>query len=101
MAKREFTVENEYVYNRTSPLRWVVSHVWRYPVLPLFMIVVTIINNLAYSYWAVGERGAAIEAMEAAVESANRLLSPDHQVRKQLSANLQAMREAAQPQDPP
>ncbi|GAB4440232.1 MAG: ABC transporter ATP-binding protein [Anaerolineae bacterium] len=49
-AKREFTVENEYQYNRTSPARWVVSHVLRYPLLPLLMIAATIVNNLAYSY---------------------------------------------------
>jgi ATP-binding cassette subfamily B protein len=50
MAKREFTVENEYNYNRTSPTRWIVSHVLRYPVLPLAMIVLAVINNVAYSY---------------------------------------------------
>jgi ATP-binding cassette subfamily B protein len=49
-AKREFTVENEYRYNRSSPVRWVVSHVLRYPLLPVFMIAATIINNVAYSY---------------------------------------------------
>ena len=50
MSNREFTVANEYVYNRTSPLRWIMSHVLRYPVLPLLAIAATIINNLAYSY---------------------------------------------------
>ncbi|RMF00025.1 MAG: ABC transporter ATP-binding protein, partial [Chloroflexi bacterium] len=50
LSNREFTVANEYVYNRTSPLRWIISHVLRYPALPLLAILATVINNLAYSY---------------------------------------------------
>jgi ATP-binding cassette subfamily B protein len=50
MAKREFTIDNEYVYTRTSPTRWIIAHVARYPVLPAIMFVATIVNNLAYSY---------------------------------------------------
>ena len=30
-AKSEFTVQNAYVYNQRSPIRWIVSHVLRYP----------------------------------------------------------------------
>lgn len=31
MAQRsEFTVPNSYTYNRSSPIRWIFSHVWRY-----------------------------------------------------------------------
>ncbi len=50
MIKREFSIENEYHYNRTSPVRWINSHVWRYPVFPILSVVATIVNNLAYSY---------------------------------------------------
>ena len=50
MAKREFTVDNEYPYNRTSPLRWIGSHVARYPLLPAVMVLMAIVNNFAYSY---------------------------------------------------
>jgi len=50
MIKREFSIENEYHYNRTSPVRWINSHVWRYPVFPVLSVVATIVNNLAYSY---------------------------------------------------
>ncbi len=50
MAKREFTVANEYIYTRTTPVRWILAHVWRYPSLPILAIVATIVNNLAYSY---------------------------------------------------
>ena len=50
MSKREFTVENEYPYNRRGPTRWIVSHVWRYPYLPGLLLLMAIINNFAYSY---------------------------------------------------
>jgi ATP-binding cassette subfamily B protein len=50
MSKREFTLEKEYVYNRSSSMRWIWGHVARYPWVPLLMIVATIINNVAYSY---------------------------------------------------
>lgn len=49
MAKKEFTLENEYPYNRTGPIRWILSHMARYPIFPLLMLLVTVINNLAYS----------------------------------------------------
>ncbi len=49
MIKREFTVENEYPYNRTSPVRWIISHTTRYLYIPLIMVVATFINNYAAS----------------------------------------------------
>ena len=30
VQKSEFTVQDAYPYNQSSPLRWIVSHVWRY-----------------------------------------------------------------------
>lgn len=48
MSKREFTLENEYIYNRTSPVRWILSHLARYPLFPLLMVVAAAVNNLAY-----------------------------------------------------
>ena len=50
MSKREFTLSTEYRYNRRSPMRWIASHVLRYPYLPLLAILVTILNNLGHSY---------------------------------------------------
>ena len=50
VPKREFTVANEYRYNRTGPVRWIVSHVWRYPIFPLAMLLAAIFNNFAYSF---------------------------------------------------
>jgi ATP-binding cassette subfamily B protein len=49
MIKREFKLENEYPYNRVGPVRWIVSHMMRYPFFPLALIVGALLNNLAYS----------------------------------------------------
>jgi ATP-binding cassette subfamily B protein len=49
LIKREFKLEDEYQYNRSSPVRWIVSHMMRYPVLPLVMVAAAILNNFAYS----------------------------------------------------
>ncbi|RMG92637.1 MAG: ABC transporter ATP-binding protein [Chloroflexi bacterium] len=49
MSKREFRLAEEYHYNRSGPVRWIISHVWRYPWLPLTVVVATILNNFAHS----------------------------------------------------
>jgi ATP-binding cassette subfamily B protein len=50
VAKREFTLEDEHPYNRSGPVRWIVSHAVRYPLFPLLIVLAAIFNNLAYSY---------------------------------------------------
>lgn len=50
MSKREFTVENEYPFDRRTPIRWLVSHVLRYPLFPAAMVLAAVFNNLAYGY---------------------------------------------------
>jgi len=50
VEKREFTVADEYRYNRSGPVRWIVSHVLRYPYLPLLAFLATVLNNAFYSY---------------------------------------------------
>jgi ATP-binding cassette subfamily B protein len=50
MSKQEFTVANAYPYYRRSPLRWLLSHVLRYPLFPLAMLLAALANNLFYSY---------------------------------------------------
>ncbi len=50
MTKREFTLANEYHYNRSGPVRWIISHLIRYLFFPLVVIVAAILNNMAYSY---------------------------------------------------
>jgi ATP-binding cassette subfamily B protein len=50
LTKREFRLEDEHHYNRSGPVRWIVSHVVRYPFLPLAVLLAAILNNWAYSY---------------------------------------------------
>jgi len=47
--KREFKLENEVRYDRSGPVRWIVSHLLRYPILPLIAVLAAILNNWAYS----------------------------------------------------
>jgi len=50
LSKREFRLENEHHYNRAGPVRWIISHTMRYPILPLAAIIMAVLNNWAYSY---------------------------------------------------
>ena len=50
MTKREFRLEHEFHYNRSGPVRWIVSHLMRYPLFPLATILAAVLNNAAYSY---------------------------------------------------
>jgi len=45
MARREFTIDGEYQYNRSSPVRWIVSHVMRYPYLPVITVSTAVVAN--------------------------------------------------------
>ncbi|MCB0166393.1 MAG: ABC transporter ATP-binding protein [Anaerolineae bacterium] len=47
--KREFSVSEAYVYNQSSPLRWVFSHLWRYKGFLLFYLVMVVIMNALFS----------------------------------------------------
>ena len=44
-TRREFTVADAYNYDHRSPVRWIISHIMRYPLLPLG----TLIGNIATS----------------------------------------------------
>jgi ATP-binding cassette subfamily B protein len=50
VEKREFTIADEYRYDRSGPVRWITSHVMRYPLFPLAAITATMLNNAAYGY---------------------------------------------------
>jgi ATP-binding cassette, subfamily B, bacterial len=43
--KREFTVESAHTYDRTSPVRWLRSHVLRYPLLPVIILLGILVNT--------------------------------------------------------
>lgn len=47
---REFKLEQEYQYNRSGPLRWILAHTLRYPWLPVLVTATAVVNNFAYSY---------------------------------------------------
>jgi ATP-binding cassette, subfamily B, bacterial len=47
LSKREFTIANEYHYNRSSPIRWITSHLLRNkPYMVSFMLASIITNTL-------------------------------------------------------
>lgn len=48
-VKSEFHLENERSYKRTGPVRWILSHLLRYPYIPLAAIAAAILNNTFYS----------------------------------------------------
>jgi ATP-binding cassette subfamily B protein len=50
LTKREFRLQDEYRYNRSGPVRWIVSHLLRYPILPLAIVLLTVLNNGFHSY---------------------------------------------------
>jgi ATP-binding cassette subfamily B protein len=47
---REFRTGNEYPYNRTSAVRWVISHMMRYPLLPIGFTAMAIFAISAFTY---------------------------------------------------
>src|SRR5215475_6685698 len=53
MQHREFTIANEYHYYRRSAPRWILSHVLRYPVMPIVFVITVIGMAAAQSFGAV------------------------------------------------
>ena len=49
MSKREFTIPNEYHYNRNSPVLWIISHVLRYKRYIASFILASILTNMLYA----------------------------------------------------
>ena len=49
MSKREFTIANEYHYNRKNPIRWIISHLLRNKPFILSFILASIITNTLYA----------------------------------------------------
>ncbi len=50
MSQREFTIAEEYRYDRRSPLRWIISHIWRYPYLPIGAMTGFVLGSALYSF---------------------------------------------------
>ena len=47
--KREFSVADEVVYNRSGPIRWILSHLLRYPHLLISFLVAAALTNVLFS----------------------------------------------------
>jgi ATP-binding cassette, subfamily B, bacterial len=48
-SKREFSVEDEHVYNRSGPVRWIISHLLRYPHLLVSFLFAATLTNVLFS----------------------------------------------------
>jgi ATP-binding cassette, subfamily B, bacterial len=49
LAKREFTVADEYLYRRSSASRWILSHFLRYKYRVCLFLILAILANLFYT----------------------------------------------------
>src|SRR5437016_2266972 len=47
--RREFSVADEYVYNRSSPARWILSHLRRYPFFLANFLLAAALTNVLFS----------------------------------------------------
>lgn len=48
-VKSEFTVANAYRYNRESPVKWILSHIWRYKFFVIALFCLYIVSLTAYA----------------------------------------------------
>lgn len=49
MSRSEFTVENAYRYTLSGPVRWILSHLWRYKYLLFCYLLTSIVANVVYA----------------------------------------------------
>ena len=49
LSKREFSVANEYVYNHSGPVRWIISHLLCYPHLLISFLIAGTLTNVLFS----------------------------------------------------
>jgi ATP-binding cassette subfamily B protein len=73
LAKREFTVPGEYNYNRSGPLRWIISHLLRYKLYLFgFMLLCITVNSF---YASIADlTGAAFNVVIKGVDVPRQLL---------------------------
>ena len=48
-SKREFSIADEYVYNRSGPVRWIISHLIRYPNFLASFLLAAALTNVLFS----------------------------------------------------
>lgn len=63
MSKREFTVANEYHYNRASPTRWIISHMLRNKHVAIGFMLLSITSNALFSSISL-QAGRAFNAIQ-------------------------------------
>jgi ATP-binding cassette subfamily B protein len=80
LSKREFTVEHEYPYKRSSAGRWILSHVGRYPLLPLGVVVTSLLAS-----WL------STQAPVYAGKAFDHVLSPERNLRTLLHLSLSVL----------
>ena len=80
LTKREFRLENEYRYNRSGPVRWIISHMLRHPIFPLLMLLGGLLSN-----WSFGSRQVLIG------DAFTLITTPDWQAADLLSVALLVM----------
>ncbi|MBN1566137.1 MAG: ABC transporter ATP-binding protein, partial [Anaerolineae bacterium] len=69
-AKSEFTVLDAYSYNLRSASRWVMSHIWRYKLLFMGAILLSMVDFFAYSQGPVLIGQAADEILNPTADNA-------------------------------
>jgi ATP-binding cassette subfamily B protein len=74
LLKREFTVEGEYRYNRSSPTRWIISHLARYNYLILLYMLASLLANTLNSLLQVFI-GNAFNAVIGGIQAYQHLLT--------------------------
>jgi ATP-binding cassette subfamily B protein len=62
VTQREFTIAGEYQYDRRTPLRWIISHILRYPLAPLLAMAGFLGGSALYSF-AITRVGVAAEIL--------------------------------------
>ena len=73
-SKSEFRVDDEHIYNRSGPVRWIISHLLRYPrLLASFLLAATLTNVLFSSVPRL--TGLAFDEVLKPEPSPSRLLS--------------------------
>ncbi len=72
-SKREFSVAGEYTYNRAGPVRWIISHLRRYPLLLVSFLCAATLTNVLFSVIPV-LTGQAFDAVLSTPPDVQRLL---------------------------
>ncbi len=63
LSKREFTVANEYRYNRSSPTRWIISHLLRNKHVAFGFMLLSIASNSLFSFISI-QTGRAFNVVQ-------------------------------------